>query len=118
MLRMESRGLDTGHNAPLFVNRQGKPMTVQTYSERIKMLFYERFLPSLKQMCEAQGIYGDYSAFIETYESEYPGAHMFVKPFLNKFVGDLVKKESPTPVFSGAGDSESLFLKRKEAAAG
>lgn len=77
MLRLESRGLDTGRNAPLFVNRQGKPMTVQTYSERIKTLFYKRFLPSLKQMCEAQGIYGDHAAFIETYESEYPGAHMF-----------------------------------------
>jgi integrase len=77
MLRMESRGYDTGSESPLFVNKQGRPMTVQTYSDRVKQLFYQRFLPSLKRTCEAQGTYADHAAFIETYESEYPGAHMF-----------------------------------------
>ncbi len=74
---MESRGFDTSKDAPLFVNRQGKPMTVQTYSDRVKKLFYERFLPSLKRTCELQGTYADNAAFIEAYEIEYPGAHMF-----------------------------------------
>ena len=74
---MEQKGFDTGKNAPLFVNKQGNPMTVQTYSDRIKKLFYERFLPSLKKSCERQGTYADNAAFIETYEIEYPGAHMF-----------------------------------------
>ena len=74
---MELRGFDTSKNAPLFVNKQGNPMTVQTYSDRVKKLFYERFLPSLKITCERQGTYADNVAFIETYEIEYPGAHMF-----------------------------------------
>lgn len=74
---MESKGLDTRKNAPLFVNKQGNPMTVQTYSDRVKNLFYERFLPSLKKTCELQGTYADNAAFIEAYEIEYPGAHMF-----------------------------------------
>lgn len=74
---MESRGFDTSKDAPLFVNRQGNPMTVQTYSDRVKKLFYERFLPSLKRTCELQGTYVDNAAFIEAYEVEYPGAHMF-----------------------------------------
>ncbi len=74
---MESRGFDTSAGAPLFVNKQGKPMSVQTYSDRVKKLFYERFLPSLKITCEKQGTYADNVAFIETYEGEYPGAHMF-----------------------------------------
>ena len=74
---MESRGFDISKDAPLFVNRQGNPMTVQTYSDRVKKLFYERFLPSLKRTCELQGTYADNAAFIEAYESEYPGAHMF-----------------------------------------
>lgn len=52
-------------------------MTVQTYSDRVKKLFYERFLPSLKRTCELQGTYADNAAFIEAYEIEYPGAHMF-----------------------------------------
>lgn len=75
--RMEMKGLDIRANAPLFVNKQGKPMTVQTYSDRVKRLFYERFLPSLKTACERQGTYADNAAFIEAYEVEYPGAHMF-----------------------------------------
>ena len=74
---MESRGFDTSKDAPLFVNRQGNPMTVQTYSDRVKKLFYERFLPHLKRTCELQGTYVDNAAFIEAYEMEYPGAHMF-----------------------------------------
>lgn len=75
--RMEIRGMDISSGAPLFVNKQGRPMTVQTYSERLKKLFYERFLPGLKYSCEKQGTYADNVAFIEAYEKEYPGAHMF-----------------------------------------
>ena len=74
---MEERGADTGANAPLFVNKQGGPMTVQVYSGRVKELFYKRFIPALKDMCEKRGIYGDHAAFIDAYMEEYPGAHMF-----------------------------------------
>ena len=73
---LESKGFDTAKDAPLFVNKQGKPMSVQTYSDRLKKLFYERFIPTLKKTCEREGTYADNAAFIEAYENEYPGAHM------------------------------------------
>lgn len=76
MTLMESKGFDVSGNAPLFVNKQGNPMSVQTYSDRVKKLFYERFLPTLKKICEVQGTYADNAAFIDAYEVEYPGAHM------------------------------------------
>lgn len=76
MTLMESKGFDVSGNAPLFVNKQGNPMSVQTYSDRVKKLFYERFLPTLKKTCEVQGTYADNAAFIDAYEVEYPGAHM------------------------------------------
>ena len=41
---LESKGFDTRKNAPLFVNKQGNPMTVQTYSDRVKNLFYHLML--------------------------------------------------------------------------
>ena len=75
--RMKKRGLETGEDAPLFVNKQGNPMTVQTYSDRIKKIFYDHFLPSLKNSCKKQGMYADNAPYIEAYENEYPGAHMF-----------------------------------------
>lgn len=74
---MESKGYDISKDAPLFVNHQGNPMTVQTYSGRVKGLFYDYFLPALKLTCEKQNTWADNAAFIETYEKEYPGAHMF-----------------------------------------
>jgi integrase len=74
---MAARGLDTGDKAPVFVNRQGSPMTVQTYSDRVKTLFYKWFMPALRATCEKQGIYAEHAAFIDAYEAEYPGAHMF-----------------------------------------
>ena len=74
---MAARGFSTKKDAPVFVNRQGSPMTVQTYSDRVKSLFYQRFLPLLRSTCEQQGTYADHAAFIDAYEAEYPGAHMF-----------------------------------------
>ena len=77
MALRESKGFDVSEDEPLFVNKQGNPMSVQTYSDRVKNLFYERFLPTLKKTCEVQGTYADNAAFIDAYEVEYPGAHMF-----------------------------------------
>ncbi|PKM51948.1 MAG: hypothetical protein CVV02_04880 [Firmicutes bacterium HGW-Firmicutes-7] len=74
---MESKGYETGNDCPLFVNYQGNAMTVQSYSGRVKKLFYDYFLPALKLTCEKQNTWADNAAFIETYEKEYPGAHMF-----------------------------------------
>ena len=39
----------------------------------------------------------------------------FVKPFSEKFVGDFVKNESLSPVFSRDRDSERLYVKKEEA---
>ena len=74
---MIAKGYPTDKNAPLFVNRQGNPMSVQTYSERIKNLFYQRFIPALTNTCIQNGTYMDNAAFIDAYKIEYPGAHMF-----------------------------------------
>ena len=40
---MAARGCPTDKDSPVFVNRQGSPMTVKTYTERVKSLFYQRF---------------------------------------------------------------------------
>ena len=77
LLDMETKGIDTGTDSPLFVNKRGDPMTVKSYTVRIKELFYDSFLPHLKENCIVSGTYGDNAAFIETYENEYPGAHAF-----------------------------------------
>lgn len=77
IMMLDAKGYDTCKNAPLFLNNFGKPMTVQTYTGRVKKLFYEHFLPSLKRNCIEQNVWAENAAYIETYEKEYPGAHMF-----------------------------------------
>lgn len=77
ILILEAKGYDTGKDKPLFVNKQGNPMTVQVYTQRVKGLFYDHFLPALKQLCIEQGTWVENAAYIEIYEKEYPGAHMF-----------------------------------------
>ena len=74
---MAARGCPTDKDSPVFVNRQESPMTVKTYTERVKSLFYQRFLPALHSTCEQQGTFAENAAFIDAYEAEYPGAHMF-----------------------------------------
>lgn len=74
---MESKGYSVDKDAPLFINKQGKPMTVQTYQNRVRTLFYERFIPALEIYCEQQGTYSENIAYIDAYKNEYPGAHMF-----------------------------------------
>lgn len=74
---LESKGYDTSKNAPLFLNGYGNPMTVQCYTERLNKLFNSQFLPHLKESCIESNTYVDNAAFIEKYEKEYPGAHMF-----------------------------------------
>lgn len=75
--RMESRGFAVTGDAPLLVNRWGKPMSVDTYKQRVKAVFYNHFLPALKRISEAEGRWAIDAPFIEAYEDEYPGAHAF-----------------------------------------
>ena len=74
---MSVKGYPIECDAPLFLNAHGKPMSVQTYSGRVKKLFYEHFLPNLIRYCEKTNTLDENIAFIESYEEEYPGAHMF-----------------------------------------
>lgn len=73
---MEYKKYDTSKNAPLFLNKQGKPLTEFTYRSRVKDLFYNHFLPSLRKTCIVQNTWIENAAYIEAYEEEYPGAHM------------------------------------------
>ncbi|MBQ6856586.1 MAG: site-specific integrase [Lachnospiraceae bacterium] len=72
-------GMDVGKDmkAPLFLNEWEKPMSVDTYKRRVKKLFYEHFLPDLKRMCLSDESWAMNAPYIEAYEKEYPGAHMF-----------------------------------------
>lgn len=72
-----------GHDDPLFVNKQGNPMSVLVYSARAKALFYDHFLPSLSDMCERDGSWAENAAYIEGYEKEYPGLHCLRHWFTN-----------------------------------
>ena len=64
-------------DAPLFVNRHGKPMSVDTYTAAVRSVFMNRFVPDLKKLCITDGSWAENAPFIEAYEREYPGAHMF-----------------------------------------
>ena len=62
--------------SPLFYSKWRKPMTVTTYTGRVRKLFCGHFLPDLRRVCEAQGTWAENAPYIEAYEKEYPGAHM------------------------------------------
>lgn len=74
---MELKRYKTSPEEPLFINKFGKPLTEFTYRNRVKKLFYNHFLPSLKKTCIRQNTWAENAAYIEAYEEEYPGAHMF-----------------------------------------
>ena len=67
---------DTKMGAPLFLNKWGKPMTVYTYTRRLKDLFYNNFLPHFKKKCLDEGTISLHAPYIDAFEKEYPGAHM------------------------------------------
>ncbi len=70
-----SKGISIENGSPLFTNLWNHPMTVTTYRNRLKKLFYGHFLPDLKKSCELQGTWAENAPYIEQYEVEYPGAH-------------------------------------------
>ena len=73
---LHTYGYPSGDGAPLFYSRWEKPMTVATYTGRVRKLFYDHFLPDLQRVCEAQGTWAENAPYIEAYEKEFPGAHM------------------------------------------
>ena len=72
---LKARGASADPDAPLFIDSLGKPMSVSTYTRRLKELFYAHFLPDLTRLCEHEGTWAENAPFIEAYEREYPGAH-------------------------------------------
>lgn len=64
-------------DAPLFINKYGRPMSIHTYTAAIKNVFTKHFLPNLKKSCLANGDWAENAPYIEAYEQEYPGTQMF-----------------------------------------
>ena len=83
------KGASDALTAPLFVNHQGNPMTVDSYCGRVEQLFREKFVPALKRICMTDGEWAENAPFIEAWEDkidphsgkrvrgEFPGCHMF-----------------------------------------
>ncbi len=105
---MVSNGYDTSSSAPLFLNRQGKPMSVQVFSKELKDLFYDHFLPDLKESCKRQNTYADNAAYIEAYEQEYPGAHMLRHWFTMYLLVKAKLSEGEVMKWRGDSSQESM----------
>ena len=58
----------------LFLNQYGRPMSVTSYTGRLRKLFNEHFLPDLKRISDTEN-WAKNAPYIESYEKEYPGAH-------------------------------------------
>ena len=74
---LKGKGLPCEKDDPLFYNTWGQPMSVETYKRRVKAVFYDYFVPTLKLMSERGGTWAENAPYIEAYTKEYPGAHMF-----------------------------------------
>jgi integrase len=74
---LQAHGYPTSGNNPLFYNNYGTPISATSLSDRIRDLFNNHFLRLLKESSENTPFEGETQAFIESYEKEYPGAHMF-----------------------------------------
>lgn len=106
--RLEIKGYEVDNDAPLFRNAFGNAMTVQTYSGRVKSLFYNHLLPSLKATCDANNVWAENAAHIETYEKEYPGAHMFRHWFTMYLY--VKAKLSPAEIMKWRGDTSEISM--------
>lgn len=72
-----TKGLFKDGESPIFYNKHGNAMSVTTLTTRIRNLFNNYFLKILKQTSIGTEFQGETQAYIEAYEDEYPGAHMF-----------------------------------------
>ena len=100
---LQAHGLPINGDEPIFYNKQGNAMSVTTLTSRIRDLFNNYFLNILKQTSGSAEFEGETYAFIEAYEDEYPGAHMFRHWFTMYLI---TKKElRPEEVRKWRGDS-------------
>ena len=100
---LKSKGLPTSGNSPLFYNKWNKPMSVTTYSSHLRTLFKGNFIEALQKTSLGTEFEGETQAYIESYQQEYPGAHMF----RHWFTMFLITKENlkPEMVRRWRGDS-------------
>lgn len=100
---LQACGLEISEDSPIFYNKYGKPMSVTTLSARIRDLFNNYFLDVLKQTSSNAEFEGETYAFIEAYEDQYPGAHMFRHWFTMYLIAK--KNLRPEEVRRWRGDS-------------
>ncbi len=96
-------------DAPLFINKYGRPMSVQTYTATIKDIFIKHFLPDLKKLCLETGTWAENAPYIEAYEKEYPGAHMFRHWFTMYLLQETHLKEDEISDLRGDSSPDSMF---------
>lgn len=77
ILYKQHESLYSNGTSAVFLNAYGRPMGVQTYTTKVKSVFYDHFLPDLKKICQAENTWAKHAPYIEQYESAYPGGHMF-----------------------------------------
>lgn len=65
-------------SSPLFVDKNGNPMSQQAYAKRIRKLFYNHFLPKIKDLANNDI---EEQAIVDIYEKQYPGTDMFLSWF-------------------------------------
>ncbi len=100
---LDHMGASSDKNAPMFINRHGKPLTVSAYSARMKKLFYDHFLPSLERACMEDGRWAQNAPFIKSYKKEFPGCHAYRHWFTMYLL--TVAKLTPEEVATWRGDS-------------
>lgn len=74
---LQSKGFPTTGDSPLFYNNRKQPMAKYTLEGNIRKLFTTFFVPYLKETSATLPFNGVIQSFIETYERDYPGSHMF-----------------------------------------
>lgn len=100
---LHSIGLKTEGNNPIVYNKQRRPISVKSFGNRLRNLFYDHFLRILKISSESTDFEGETQAYIDAYEREYPGSHMLRHWFTMYLV--TVEQLSPPEVRKSRGDS-------------
>lgn len=100
---LQAHGLLKEGKNPIFYNKYGGAMSVTTLTNRIRDLFNNYFLNVLKRTSSRCEFEGETYAFIEAYEDEYPGAHMFRHWYTMYLI--TKKKLRPEEVRKWRGDS-------------
>lgn len=96
-------------DAPLLVDKHGNPMSVTTYSNRVKKVFYECFLPALKEFSNKEDRWEIDQPYIEAYEAEYPGAHA-LRHWYTMYLFRVAKLK-PDEISKWRGDSDGNSFK-------